>query len=271
MGSNINNVSDLFLDRDELVSIVRVLDRKKMTLLRKIFVSGSGGMSFLDSDMSPLDLVSLGLIEFNDAPRGSRYNFVATRKGVCALEMEQKSFYNITSKGVRLLKVKNEVDVESRRSHDELADFVCGFYGEKGYAGWCNISMDCNVGDGLVKVVRPDVLLIKKTYNKDKIEPIVIEVKVSRSDFLSDISNSDKRNAYRTISSKLYYLAPRGIIDKDKDLLGEDSDIGIIEYSSEHGIDIVRVAKKRKSNLSEKQILSLLIKTHSVIVNNQDD
>lgn len=271
MDKNTNSVSDLFFDKEELLHIIKKIDRKKMALLRKIFVSGVGGMSFLDSDMSPLDLVSLGLIEFNPVPRGSRYNFVVTKKGISVLDEDNKSYYKITSKGVRGLKIKNEIDVESRSHHDELAELACHFYGEKGYAGWCNVSMDCNVGEGLVKVVRPDVLLIKKTYNKEKIDPIVIEVKVSRSDFLSDISNHDKRNAYRTISSKLYYLAPKGIIDREKDLLGSDSDIGIIEYSDESGIDVVRVAKKRKSSLSEKQILSLLIKTHSMITSSQED
>lgn len=261
------NISGLFFDKDELASIISSIDRKKIALLRKIFVSGVSGISFLDSDMSPLDLASLGLIELNNVPRGSCYNFVATRKGACALDLsdERKDFYKITDRGVRVLKIKNEMDINARKSHDDLAKLICDFYSEKGYAGWCNVSMDCDIEDGSVKVVRPDVLLIKKTYNKEKIDPVVVEVKVSRSDFLSDISKIDKRNAYRTISSRLYYLAPRGVINIEKDLLGCDSDIGVIEYDCDSGFDVVREAKKRKANLSERQILSLLIKTHSMI------
>lgn len=265
MGENLEkNISSLFFDKDDLLSIINHLDRKKIALLRKIFVAGTRGLSFLDSDMSPLDLASLGLIELNEFPRGSAYNFVIKSDGLNVLELcnEKNKNAKINEKGIRLLKVKNEIDIASKKPHDNLADLICDFYQKIGYAGWCNVSMDCNIGEGLVKVVRPDVLLIKKTYNKDKIEPIVVEVKVSRSDFLSDISNFQKREAYRTISSKLYYLAPTGIITPNKDLQGEDSDIGIIEFD---GVDFkeVRKAKKRNGNLSEKQILSLLIKTHS--------
>jgi hypothetical protein len=52
-------------------------------------------------------------------------------------------------------------------------------------------------------------------YPSRKFERIAYEVKVSRSDFLREIADPNKREMAMSLSNRFYYVAPKGMIGKD--------------------------------------------------------
>lgn len=69
------------------------------------------------------------------------------------------------------------------------------------------------------------------------------EIKISKSDSRRELLNPDKRWTAYAISNEFYFVAPAGIF-KIKDLEKQD---GLIEWSEEKGLKIVKLAKQRES------------------------
>ncbi len=89
-------------------------------------------------------------------------------------------------------------------SHDELAeDLAAHLRGNTDRLVWTNIPM------GPAGSIRPDVFTLAKSFH---ITSCVYEVKVSQSDFRSDIT-SGKWRGYLKYACGVYFAAPKGIID----------------------------------------------------------
>jgi hypothetical protein len=64
-------------------------------------------------------------------------------------------------------------------------------------------------------VVVPDVFSIRPSTLEDRLEPVVHEVKVSRADLLSDLRREAKREAYRALSSRCWYVLGEAVRGAD--------------------------------------------------------
>ena|SRR5690625_1570879 len=53
-------------------------------------------------------------------------------------------------------------------------------------------------------------------FRSNNYERIAYEIKVSRSDFLSEINNPDKRRQALEFSNKFYFVTPKGLLTKDE-------------------------------------------------------
>lgn len=62
----------------------------------------------------------------------------------------------------------------------------------------------------------PDVFSIRHTTVEAYVEPIVHEVKVSRSDLLADLRRAHKGAAYRALASQCWYVLREGIAEPDE-------------------------------------------------------
>lgn len=75
------------------------------------------------------------------------------------------------------------------------------------------------VGGRLTKVSserRIDVLLLRGADVPGGIERLAIEIKVSRSDFLSDVKNPDKQAPWRALAHRHAYAVPEGLVSKNE-------------------------------------------------------
>jgi len=119
------------------------------------------------------------------------------------------------------------------RKHDELANDLAAHL--RGYARPAMIWTDMQLGPA--GSARPDVYSIEPTYSR--FIAAAYEVKISRADFLSDVT-SGKALRYLEFAGSLVYATPKGMVRKDEIPHG----CGLIERSDTGW----RYAKKPKVN-----------------------
>ncbi|WP_062105225.1 hypothetical protein [Bacillus niameyensis] len=88
-------------------------------------------------------------------------------------------------------------------------------------------------------------------YPSKQHERIVYEIKVSRSDFLSEISNPDKRQQALALSNYFYFATPKGLISVDE-IPGE---CGLIEVNDDLSSRIKKKAPYRDTDVLTWQFL----------------
>jgi len=91
--------------------------------------------------------------------------------------------------------------------HDDLAADLAQFKIAPGRMVWTDMQL------GPSGSPRPDVYTIEKSYSNPK--PTVYEIKVSRSDFLSDIK-SGKYLKYFDFAQQVYFAVPDGLVKKSE-------------------------------------------------------
>lgn len=90
--------------------------------------------------------------------------------------------------------------------HDELADDLADHLATPNRMIWTDMQM------GPSGSRRPDVFTLQKSYSKPN--PLTYEIKVSLSDFRSDVT-SGKWQEYLKFSSGVYFCVPKGLITKN--------------------------------------------------------
>jgi hypothetical protein len=94
--------------------------------------------------------------------------------------------------------------------HDQLADLTASWLrANKSRMTWTNFRYDI-YGTG-----RPDVFSLAKSLHLKKCSPMVHEIKVSRSDFFSDVK-SEKWKKYQPFCSHFYFVCPLGMVQKSE-------------------------------------------------------
>lgn len=107
-------------------------------------------------------------------------------------------------------------------------------------------------------ICRPDVFVMKPTYNTEMMKPTAYEIKVSRSDFLSDIAKPDKWKAYLEVAEALYYVCPEGLVDKKE----VPKECGLIYFEEKYNnFAIKKHAKRSKIGLSQDNMMRLILHT----------
>ena len=93
-------------------------------------------------------------------------------------------------------------------SHDDLvADLAAHIRANTGCLTWEDMQL------GPAGSIRPDVFTIQKSYVHPN--PRAFEVKVSRSDFLSDVT-SGKWQSYLTVACGVYFAVPEGLVKRSE-------------------------------------------------------
>lgn len=116
----------------------------------------------------------------------------------------------------------------TEHNHDDLAHSLAQHLQQEARMVWENIPAGC-AGN-----VRPDVYTLQKSFSSPN--PITYEVKVSLSDFRSDVTTA-KWKTYLRFSYGVVFAVPKGLIEK-KDL---PTGCGLITYN---GAGIWRMVKK---------------------------
>ncbi|NNM65083.1 MAG: hypothetical protein HKL99_10795 [Burkholderiales bacterium] len=192
-----------------------------------------GGRGNAHSDGIDLDLEGARLIERCDKSYGT--------------------FYRATEAGVQAI-VAEKARIAGRRApHDTLASRVAERLRAEGRVTWENIEF---VIPGHGQAVRPDVYSLMCTKNEGRLAPTVHEVKVSRSDFLADLANPDKRGGYQKLAGRLIYVAPAGVIEPGEVPEG----CGLVEERSSGQFVTVKRARSHKVDLPPVVFMNLILK-----------
>lgn len=109
-----------------------------------------------------------------------------------------------------------------------------------GRLAWRGLSLRAKVGERWAMAM-PDVFSIRHTTVEAWLEPIVHEVKVHRSDLLSDLRRPDKRAAYLQLSSECWYVIRAGIATADE----IPPECGVLVAGPDATLEVARAAPKR--------------------------
>ena len=179
-------------------------------------------------DLIELDLLAAGLVERVRQPSGHET-------------------LRVTDAGVQVLAETRLRNQQARSAHEALVERVAAEMGRAGRIVWRGLSLRARVDtpdDATWQMAIPDVFSIRHTTVEDYVEPIVHEIKVSRSDLLADLRRESKRAAYLSLSSECWYVVRAGIAEPD-DLPPE---CGLIA-ASDGGLDVLRPAPRRAQRL----------------------
>ena len=146
-------------------------------------------------------------------------------------------------------------------SHDELANSLALHLINESRMVWEDIPV------GKVHSVRPDVLTIEKSYSSPN--PISYEIKVSVSDFRSDVTKA-KWKAYLDFSYGVVFAVPKGLVTKADIPNG----CGLMTFNGEFW-NTVKRPTLHPSKLNDELLLKLLIsgsqrETQKSIIKNRD-
>jgi len=146
-------------------------------------------------------------------------------------------------------------------THDELANNLAIHLINENRMVWEDIPV------GKVHSVRPDVLTIEKSYSSPN--PISYEIKVSVSDFRSDVTKA-KWKAYLDFSYGVIFAVPKGLIKKSDVPNG----CGLITFNGQSW-NTVKKPTLHPTKLNDELLLKLLIsgnerETKKPIIKNRD-
>lgn len=119
----------------------------------------------------------------------------------------------VTARGLQLLADTLAGNRERLSAHEALVERVAREMGRAGRLAWRGLSLRAQVpadagdpGQARWCMARPDVFSIRNTSVPEYVEPVVHEVKVRRSDLLSDLRQQAKRAAYLDLGECWYVL-----------------------------------------------------------------
>ena len=154
----------------------------------------------------------------------------------------------VTDAGVALLAETLRRNRARRDAHETLVERVALEMTRAGRIAWRGLSLRANVDQQWVMSM-PDVFSIRHTTVEAYLEPIVHEVKVHRSDLLSDLRREAKRAAYLQLSSECWYVIAHGIAQPEEIPL----EFGVMTTTPAAvgaQLDVLRPAPKRPMKMS---------------------
>ena len=150
----------------------------------------------------------------------------------------------VTDAGVAHLAETLQRNRARRDAHEDLVERVAREMTRAGRIAWRGLSLRAKVEDAWAMAM-PDVFSIRHTTVEAYLEPIVHEVKVRRSDLLSDLRREAKRAAYLQLSSECWYVMAHGIAQADE----IPPEFGVMVAQGAQ-LDVVRPAPKRAMQMS---------------------
>jgi len=150
----------------------------------------------------------------------------------------------VTDAGVAHLAETLQRNRARRDAHEDLVERVAREMTRAGRIAWRGLSLRAKVEDAWAMAM-PDVFSIRHTTVEAYLEPIVHEVKVHRSDLLSDLRREAKRAAYLQLSSECWYVIAHGIAQPDE----IPREFGVMAAQGAQ-LDVLRPAPKRPMQMS---------------------
>jgi len=195
------------------MSTVTALHRRR---LREVYRSAGWPCQ----DAVEVELLALGLLERVRQPSGHET-------------------VRVTDAGIALLAETLQRNRARRDAHEDLVERVARAMTREGRLAWRGLSLRAKVGDAWAMAM-PDVFSVRHTTVEAYLAPIVHEVKVNRSDLLSDLRSPTKRAAYLQLSSECWYVIRAGIARPDE----IPPECGVL-VASDTVLDVARPAPKR--------------------------
>lgn len=117
----------------------------------------------------------------------------------------------VTDAGIQHLASATQVNRQARSAHETLVDKVVECMLRDGRIAWTGLSLRAKVpgvgtDDTQWKMCQPDVFSIRNSSRHDYLEPVVHEIKVSRTDLLGDLKRPEKRRAYLEVGGQCWYV-----------------------------------------------------------------
>lgn len=171
-------------------------------------------------DLLEIELLAAGLLERVRGPMGHET-------------------LRVTDAGIAVLAETLQRNRARRDAHELLVERVAREMTRAGRLAWRGLSLRAKVGDAW-SMAMPDVYSVRHTSVEAYLIPIVHEVKVHRSDLLSDLRSTTKRAAYLQLGSECWYVIRAGIAEPDE----IPAECGVI-VATEATLDVARPAPKR--------------------------
>ena len=145
----------------------------------------------------------------------------------------------VSDAGIALLAETQAHHRARRDAHELLVARVAREMTRAGRIAWQGLSLRAKVDEAWVMAM-PDVFSVRHTTVEAYLEPIVHEIKVQRSDLLSDLRSVHKRAAYRQLSSECWYVIRAGIARPDE----IPPECGVL-VATDTTLEVARAAPKR--------------------------
>jgi hypothetical protein len=162
----------------------------------------------------------------------------------------------ITQLGIDTLVEETARDRVRRQPHHELGGRLAAWLREQRRITWENIELRVPVGAQGSVAYRPDVFSLVATYDETRLNPYVHEIKVSRSDFLQDVRNPEKRAGYAQLAEAVYYAAPAGMISVEE----VPEECGLVVERELGKFEVLKRPKKRQLKLTAFTFMNLVLK-----------
>jgi hypothetical protein len=145
----------------------------------------------------------------------------------------------VTDAGLQVLADTQQRNRARRDAHEGLVERVAREMTRAGRIAWQGLALRAKVDEAWVMAM-PDVFSVRHTTVEAYLEPIVHEIKVQRSDLLSDLRSAAKRAAYLQLSSECWYVIRAGIAEPDE----IPPECGVL-VATDTALDVARAAPKR--------------------------
>ena len=145
----------------------------------------------------------------------------------------------LTDAGIATLAETLQRNRACRDAHEALVERVAREMTRAGRIAWQGLAVRARVESAWVMAM-PDVYSIRHTTVEAYLEPIVHEIKVQRSDLLSDLRSVSKRAAYLDLCSECWYVIRAGIAEPEE----IPPECGVL-IAGETTLEVARPAPKR--------------------------
>ena len=145
----------------------------------------------------------------------------------------------VSDAGVALLADTLQRNRARRDAHEALVERVAREMTRAGRLAWRGLALRAKVGEAWAMAM-PDVFSIRHTTVEAYLDPVVHEIKVHRSDLLSDLRSVSKRAAYLDLCSECWYVIRAGIAEPEE----IPPECGVL-IAGETTLEVARPAPKR--------------------------
>ncbi len=155
----------------------------------------------------------------------------------------------VTDAGVSVLAATLQGNRKARDAHEALVARVVLEQQRAGRIAWCGLSLRSRIADTehpkgeRWAMAMPDVFSVRQTSVAGYLQPEVHEIKVRRTDLLSDLRRPAKRAAYLGMAGACWYVLAEGIGDAAE--IPPDCGVMVARGANFSTLDVLRSAPAR--------------------------
>lgn len=154
----------------------------------------------------------------------------------------------VTGNGLQALAASRRRAQAALSAHEALVAVVARAMQRAGRIVWRGLSLRAPLdeADGGTRWVMamPDVYSIRHTTVEACVEPVVHEIKVSRSDLLAELKRPDKGRAYRALGGECWYVVREGLCTEAE--IPADYGLMVARGADADRLEVLRPAPRRQ-------------------------